>query len=92
MAEGRNLEMDGITAEPAPCTSKGLDGMSCLEGASLPKDPPHSIVIKWMGKEIEIEDINVLKTVRDLKLTIQQKTGVQADRQKILNLTYKGIN
>jgi hypothetical protein len=62
-------------------------------GGAIPKDlpPPHNLMIKWAGKEIEIEDINGLKTVRDLKQMIQHKTGVQPDRQKLLNLNFKGM-
>jgi hypothetical protein len=51
---------------------------------------PHPVVIKWAGKEIELQDISPLKTVRDLKGLIHAKTGVQPERQKLLNLNFKG--
>lgn len=79
--------------EPTPsCSSKESGGDTTPNSCDPPSpgSPPHNIIIKWSGKEFEIEDINGLKTVRDLKVVISSKTGVQADRQKILNLTFKG--
>ncbi|KAF5298155.1 hypothetical protein FQA39_LY02579 [Lamprigera yunnana] len=47
------------------------------------------LVIKWSGKEYELE-LTENETVRDLKNTIHRKTGVRPDRQKLLNLKFKG--
>jgi len=51
---------------------------------------PHSIMVKWSGKEYNIEDTSCLKTILDLKERIKEMTGVHVDRQKLLNLTYRG--
>ncbi|XP_021962626.1 ubiquitin-like domain-containing CTD phosphatase 1 [Folsomia candida] len=51
---------------------------------------PHPVVIKWAGKEIELADVSGAKTVLDLKALIHARTGVQVDRQKLLNLSFKG--
>lgn len=48
------------------------------------------IVVKWSGKEYEISDITEEDTVSCLKNAIQKQTGVRPDRQKLLNLKYKG--
>lgn len=47
------------------------------------------LIIKWSGKEYEIE-LNENETVKDLKFAIQKETGVRPERQKLLNLKYKG--
>jgi ubiquitin-like domain-containing CTD phosphatase 1 len=49
-----------------------------------------SLVIKWSGKEFPIEDINLTSTVADLKSLISEKTNVLPERQKLLNLRFKG--
>lgn len=49
-----------------------------------------SLVIKWAGKEIPLDDICVTSTVGDLKRVIEEKTSVLPGRQKLLNLKYKG--
>lgn len=49
------------------------------------------LIIKWSGKEYEIE-LTENDTVGDLKNVIQKQTGVRPDRQKLLNLKYKGNN
>ncbi|CAL8085969.1 unnamed protein product [Orchesella dallaii] len=69
-----------------PETALGADSGQ-KDGSS---SSPHNLFVKWSGKEFEIEDINGLETVRDLKQLLQSKTGVHVDRQKLLNLTYEG--
>ena len=49
-----------------------------------------SITIKWSGKEISLEDVSLTSTVADLKDLIADKTNVLPDRQKLLNLRFKG--
>ncbi|CAL8078979.1 unnamed protein product [Orchesella dallaii] len=85
--------MESSSNEPSPGSSRTTASDASPTGNDASKDSlasPHNLVVKWSGKEIEIEDINGLKTVRDLKQLLQIKTGVQVDRQKLLNLTYKG--
>lgn len=48
------------------------------------------IVIKWSGKEYEIE-LAENDTVANLKEAVQRETGVRPERQKLLNLKFKGI-
>jgi len=57
--------------------------MSDEAGGNLP------LIIKWQGKEYEINSLQ-LKTVGDLKAKIKERTGVNVDRQKLLNLVFKG--
>ncbi|XP_018577705.1 ubiquitin-like domain-containing CTD phosphatase 1 [Anoplophora glabripennis] len=47
------------------------------------------IILKWSGKEYEIE-INEGDNVLDLKKEIEKQTGVRPNRQKLLNLKLKG--
>lgn len=47
------------------------------------------LIIKWSGKEYELE-LTESETVSDLKNTIHKKTGVRPERQKLLNLKFKG--
>lgn len=47
------------------------------------------IIIKWSGKEYEIE-LTENDSVQDLKCAIQKETGVRPERQKLLNLKFKG--
>lgn len=47
------------------------------------------IVLKWSGKEYEIE-LNEDDNVMDLKKEIEKQTGVRPNRQKLLNLKLKG--
>lgn len=49
-----------------------------------------NIIVKWSGKEYEISDITENDSVACLKNAIQKQTGVRPDRQKLLNLKYKG--
>jgi len=50
-----------------------------------------SIVVKWAGKEYNINDVDAgVDTVMDLKVKIMDKTGVRPERQKLLNLKVKG--
>ncbi|KAK9743701.1 Ubiquitin family [Popillia japonica] len=47
------------------------------------------IIVKWSGKEYEIE-LTENDTVLNLKQAIHKQTGVRPDRQKLLNLNFKG--
>lgn len=47
------------------------------------------IILKWSGKEYEIE-LNESDNVLDLKKEIEKQTGVRPKRQKLLNLKLKG--
>lgn len=49
-----------------------------------------SIIIKWSGKEYPITDLTEHCTVAILKHEIMKKTQVRPERQKLLNLKYKG--
>lgn len=48
------------------------------------------IVVKWSGKEYDILDIQEEDTVLTLKERIHRETGVRPERQKLLNLKFKG--
>ncbi|XP_041768833.1 ubiquitin-like domain-containing CTD phosphatase 1 [Anopheles merus] len=49
-----------------------------------------SLIIKWSGKEFPIEDLTEHDTVAVLRHEICKKTQVRPERQKLLNLKYKG--
>lgn len=49
-----------------------------------------SIIVKWSGKEYQIVDINEHDSVAILRHEIYKKTHVKPERQKLLNLKYKG--
>merc|ERR1740119_72735 len=51
---------------------------------------PTNLVVKWAGKEYEINDLEGTDSVMDLKVKIMEKTGVRPERQKLLNLKAKG--
>ncbi|XP_076241680.1 ubiquitin-like domain-containing C-terminal domain phosphatase 1 [Calliopsis andreniformis] len=48
------------------------------------------IIVKWSGKEYNISDIQQDDTVLVLKEYIHRETGVLPERQKLLNLKFKG--
>jgi len=48
------------------------------------------VIVKWSGKEFNIENIDPLETVMELKVKIMEQTGVRPERQKLLNLKSKG--
>ncbi|XP_011497075.1 PREDICTED: ubiquitin-like domain-containing CTD phosphatase 1 [Ceratosolen solmsi marchali] len=48
------------------------------------------ITVKWSGEEYSITDIEENDTVLSLKEKIQKMTGVRPERQKLLNLKFKG--
>ncbi|XP_051157628.1 ubiquitin-like domain-containing CTD phosphatase 1 [Leptopilina boulardi] len=48
------------------------------------------ITVKWSGKEYEISSIFESDTVLTLKERIHKETGVRPERQKLLNLKFKG--
>lgn len=47
------------------------------------------LMLKWSGKEYGLE-LNEEDTVLDLKNEIEKQTGVKIERQKLLNLKFKG--
>ena len=49
-----------------------------------------SVVVKWAGKEYNVENIDPGESVMDLKVKIMNQTGVRPERQKLLNLKAKG--
>lgn len=51
-----------------------------------------SIIVKWNGKEFPITDLSDQETVAVLKHEIAKLTNVRPERQKLLNLKYKGNN
>lgn len=53
-------------------------------------DSSIKIVVKWSGKEYEIDSLSSTDTVATLKETIRKRTGVLPERQKLLNLKHKG--
>lgn len=55
-----------------------------------PKDV--SILVKWCGKEYPVTDLNEHDTVAGLRHEICKLTQVRPERQKLLNLKYKGAN
>ena len=54
------------------------------------EDSNASFIVKWAGKEYAIDNLAVSSTVKDLKFAIQAKTNVLPERQKLLNLRFKG--
>lgn len=51
-----------------------------------------SIIVKWNGKEFPIMDqLSDQDTVAVLKHEIAKLTNVRPERQKLLNLKYKGM-
>ncbi len=54
------------------------------------KDGALRVVVKWAGKEYDIEVTSTSATVADLKSLIHAKTNVLPARQKLLNLRFKG--
>jgi len=49
-----------------------------------------AVIVKWAGKEFHIENLLPSDTVESLKVKIMEKTGVKPERQKLLNLKFKG--
>lgn len=49
-----------------------------------------SLIVKWAGKEYEVSSTEAEDTVFSLKAKIMELTGVRPERQKLLNLKYKG--
>lgn len=49
-----------------------------------------TIVVKWSAKEYPINDLTDQDTVAVLRHEIFKKTQVRPERQKLLNLKYKG--
>jgi hypothetical protein len=59
-------------------------------GDLLTPAPQRTVIVKWSGREYEVE-MGGLKTIGDLKVRIMEKTKVKVDRQKLLNVMYKGM-
>lgn len=49
-----------------------------------------NLVIKWSGKEFKINDFDANNNVLLLKQAIQNVTGVLPERQKLLNVKFRG--
>ena len=49
-----------------------------------------TIVVKWSAREYPITDLTDQDTVAVLRHEIFKKTQVRPERQKLLNLKYKG--
>lgn len=52
-------------------------------------DNDFKLIVKWSGAEYEIE-INPQENIALLKHEIFKKTNVRPERQKLLNIKYKG--
>ncbi|XP_014485952.1 PREDICTED: ubiquitin-like domain-containing CTD phosphatase 1 [Dinoponera quadriceps] len=50
----------------------------------------HGIVVRWSGKDYNILDLQGEDTVLTLKEYIYKETGVRPERQRLLNLKFKG--
>lgn len=50
----------------------------------------NKLIVKWSGKEYEIE-LTENDTIAELKTAIEKQTGVKPERQKLLNLKLKGF-
>ena len=48
------------------------------------------MIVKWSGREYNIENIEPGESVKDLKRKIMDHTRVRPERQKLLNLKCKG--
>jgi ubiquitin-like domain-containing CTD phosphatase 1 len=69
--------------------SKGSD--SSGEPLARKEDPTfQTIIVKWSGNEYVVDDLTEIDTVAVLKHVIYRKTNVRPERQKLLNLKYKG--
>lgn len=51
-----------------------------------------SFIVKWNGKEYPVTDLSDQETVAVLKHEIARLTNVRPERQKLLNLRYKGVH
>ena len=49
-----------------------------------------NVIVKWAGKEYNVDNLDAGDTVMDLKVKIMEQTGVRPERQKLLNLKVKG--
>lgn len=48
------------------------------------------LVVKWNGKEFDLDNLSENDSVVTLKDAIYKQTGVRPQRQKLLNLKLKG--
>ena len=53
-------------------------------------DEGTELTIRWNGTEYKLTGLQGTDTVADLKVRIQDLTGVLPQRQKLLGLKYKG--
>lgn len=53
-------------------------------------DSTFRVVVKWSGKEYQVDSLSPSDTVGTLKDVIRKLTGVLPERQKLLNLKHKG--
>lgn len=53
------------------------------------EETPSKVLVKWSGREIDIE-YGPNDTISDLKNSIYFQTKVKPERQKLLNLKFKG--
>lgn len=51
-----------------------------------------TIIVKWCGKEYPVSELTAEDTVAMLRHEICKRTQVRPERQKLLNLKYKGIH
>lgn len=49
------------------------------------------LLVKWSGQEYEVDGVNENDNIETLKDAIFRKTGVRPERQKLLNLKFKGL-
>lgn len=68
-----------MATEPEPSTSKQISEIHQA-----------LIIVKWGGKEYPITDLTDQDTVDVLRHEIFKLTQVRPDRQKLINLKYKG--
>lgn len=54
-------------------------------------DSMFSVSIKWNGQSFTIENVSSELSVKDFKTLITEQTNVLPDRQKLLNLKFKGM-
>lgn len=49
-----------------------------------------NLIVKWNGKEFNLDSLTGEDNVANLKDVIFKQTGVRPERQKLLNLKFKG--
>ena len=56
----------------------------------IQKQEGHNFVVKWAANEYKVTVTSESGTVLCLKKSIEFQTGVKVERQKLLNLKFKG--